>query len=85
MIIAVIFFVMTMVPTVAITELGIRTSVALFLVGVFYGNPLQLPDHINLGIIAASTTLWMINLAIPALSGTVFVFNLKFFRKAKNE
>ena len=85
MIIAVIFFVMTMIPTVAITELGIRGSVSLFLIGLYFGNPLELPSSLSLGIIAASTTLWIINLAIPALVGAIFVFNLKFFRKARDE
>lgn len=84
-IIAVIFFVMTMIPTIAITELGIRSSVALFLIGVYYGNPLDMPMNMNTGIVAASTALWIINLAIPALIGAVFVFNLKFFRKSANE
>ena len=76
---------MTMIPTIAITELGIRGSVALFLIGIYFGNPLDMPDHINLGIVAASTALWIINLALPALTGTIFVFNLKFFRKGVDE
>ena len=84
-IIAVIFFVMTMIPTVAITELGIRGSVSLFLIGVYFGNPLDMPASINLGIIAASTALWIINLVLPALIGAILVFNLKFFRKSANE
>ncbi len=81
-IIAVIFFVMTMIPTVAITELGIRGSVSLFLVGIYFGNPLHMPPETNLGIVAASTALWIINLALPAMIGAVFVFKLKFFRKS---
>lgn len=84
-IIAVIFFVMTMIPTIALTELGIRGSVALFLIGVYYGSPLEMPDGLSLGIVAASTCLWIINLAIPALGGGAFVFNLKFFRKGQDE
>lgn len=80
-IISVIFFVITMIPTIAITELGIRGSVSLFLIGIYYGNPIDIPESINLGIIAASTALWIINLALPALTGAIFVFNLKFFRK----
>lgn len=85
MIIAVIFFVMTMIPTIAITELGIRGSVALFLIGIYFGNPMELPPETNLAIVTASTALWIINLAIPALTGTIFVFNLKFFRRSTNE
>lgn len=84
-IIAVIFFVMTIIPTIAITELGIRGSVALFLIGMYYGGPEFIPDAAALGIVAASTSLWLINLAFPALIGAVFAFSLKFFRKIANE
>jgi uncharacterized membrane protein YbhN (UPF0104 family) len=84
-IIAVIFFVMTIIPTVAITELGIRGSVSLFLIGMYFGGPEMTPESVNLGIVAASTALWIINLALPALIGAVFVFSLKFFRKINHE
>jgi uncharacterized membrane protein YbhN (UPF0104 family) len=84
-IIAVIFFVMTMIPTIAITELGIRGSVSLFLIGVYFGNPMEMSASLSFGIVAASTALWIINLAIPALIGAILVFNLKFFRKTANE
>ena len=84
-IIAVIFFVITMIPTIAITELGIRGSVSLFLIGMYFGNPLDMPASVKLGIVAASTALWIINLALPALIGAILVFNLKFFRKTTNE
>ena len=82
-IIAVTFFVMTIIPTIAITELGIRGSVSLFLIGIYFGGPESVPQSITLGIIAASTSLWIINLTIPALIGAIFVLNLKFFRKPK--
>jgi len=84
-IISVIFFVITMVPTIAITELGVRGSVSLFLIGIYYGTPLDMAESIKLGIIAASTALWIINLVIPALTGAGFVLNLKFFRKVRDE
>lgn len=81
-IIAVIFFVMTMIPTIAITELGIRGSVSLFLLGIYFGHPMHMAPEVNLGIVAATSSLWIINLALPALTGAIFVFNLKFFRKS---
>jgi uncharacterized membrane protein YbhN (UPF0104 family) len=84
-IIGVIFFAITLIPTVAIAELGIRGSVSLFLIGVYYGNPADMPDGIAMGVVAASTSLWLINLAIPALVGAIFAFNLKFFRRLSNE
>jgi uncharacterized membrane protein YbhN (UPF0104 family) len=85
MIIAVVFFVMTIIPTIAITELGIRGSVSLFLIGMYYGGPELIPNAAALGIVAASTSLWLINLAFPALMGGIFAFSLKFFRKTADE
>jgi len=83
--IGVIFFAITMIPTVAITELGIRGSVSLFIIGVYYGSPFEMPADMVMGIVAASTSLWLINLAIPALVGAIFVFSLKFFRRSADE
>jgi hypothetical protein len=33
------------------------------------------------GIILAGSLLWIINLVIPAILGTLFISRLKFFRK----
>ena len=84
-IIGVIFFAITLIPTVAIAELGIRGSVSLFLVGVYFGEPENMSDGMAMGVVAASTSLWLINLAIPALAGAVFAYNLKFFRRSSDE
>lgn len=80
-IISIIFFIVTMIPTIAITELGIRGSVSLFFLGIYFSGHGMVTEELNIGIVAASSTLWLINLAVPALIGGVFVFNLKFFRK----
>ncbi|MCK4568654.1 MAG: flippase-like domain-containing protein [Bacteroidales bacterium] len=84
-IVGVIFFTITIIPTIAITELGIRGSVSLFIIGVYYGSPFEMPASMVTGIVAASTSLWLINLVIPALIGAIFVFNLKFFRRSADE
>lgn len=81
LIISIIFLVMTALPTITLAELGIRGSVTLYFFGLYlekHGLPI---DQSNIGIILASSAIWIINLAIPALLGTIFVFNLKFFRK----
>jgi uncharacterized membrane protein YbhN (UPF0104 family) len=79
---SVIFIVITVVPTVALTELGIRDSAAIYFFTVYFSGSGILDDNISVGVLLASTMLWVINLAIPAIIGTVFVFRLKFFRKA---
>ena len=80
-IISMVYFVITVIPTVALTELGIRGSVSIYFLGLYFDKFQTLNDAVKLGIVSASTGLWLINLAIPALMGTIFVFRLKFFRK----
>jgi hypothetical protein len=79
--ISLVFFVLSIVPTVTLTELGIRDSAAVYFFGIGLAHTTRMPDAILLGIISASTLLWIINLAFPAIIGTLFVFRLKFFRK----
>ena len=79
--ISLIFFIITVFPTFALTELGIRDTAALYFFGLYFGTMKLMSDDIALGIFAASTLLWIVNLAIPAVIGTIFVFRLKFFRK----
>jgi uncharacterized membrane protein YbhN (UPF0104 family) len=69
---ALTFFTMSIIPTIAITELFARGSVAI----LFYG---LLSDNL-IGITMAASSLWAINLVLPAIIGVFFVFNLKFFR-----
>ena len=83
MIISMIFFVMTAIPTVTLAELGIRGSVALQLIGLYFERLGTLTDKIEIGILSATSTLWLVNLAIPALLGTLFVYRLTFFRKKR--
>jgi len=80
-ILSMVYFIITVIPTVALTELGIRGSVSIYFLGMYFDKFQVLTNQIKLGIVAASSTLWLINLALPALIGTFFVFRLKFFKK----
>ena len=66
-------FVISVIPTIAITEIGVRGSVDLFLFGLVSAN--------TVGILSATFVMWIINLFLPAIIGTAFIFTLKFFRK----
>lgn len=63
------YLVSSVIPSFALTELGIRGSSALFFMGLFSAN--------TYGIISATALLWIINLAIPALIGAVFFAKTK--------
>lgn len=63
------------IPTFALAEFGIRSVVALQFIGMLSTN--------GFGIVTSSFLLYIINVAIPAILGAVFVFNFKFFRNKK--
>jgi uncharacterized membrane protein YbhN (UPF0104 family) len=73
MLIAIVFFIIAAVPTFAFTEIVVRGAVA---VSVF--SLIQVDTFI---IVSASLLLWIINLALPALIGSVYVWKLNFFRQ----
>lgn len=65
--IAVIYLVMTLMPLSALWEMGVRGSVALFVFS-FYPNGAG-NELLHFSVIAATTTLWIVNLGMPALAG----------------
>jgi hypothetical protein len=79
--VAVMFLVITVIPTIALAELGIRGSISIYLIGLFFEKYNIFTEQIDIGIFSASSALWLINIIIPAIAGTFFVFKLKFFRK----
>lgn len=70
--ISVIFLVLAVVPTIALAEVGIRGKVSMEVFGLYSIN--------NIGIIAASFGIWAINLAIPALIGSLLILRIKIFK-----
>jgi hypothetical protein len=80
-IISLIFFVLSIIPTVTLTELGVRDSAAVYFFGIYFTQAGTMQNSVLIGILSAASLLWVINLAVPAVLGTLFVFRLKFFRK----
>lgn len=81
MLIGLVYLLMTFIPTIALTELGVRGSVSLYIFSLFL-TPLGLwSERAGLGVASATTLLWLINLAFPALLGVFFTYSLRFFRK----
>ena len=75
--IATIYLLQTSIPLPPIMGLLARGEVALKIWGLFTQN--------DLSILAATFTLWVINLIIPAFIGLVFIFKANFFKAKKNE
>ncbi|PJA08504.1 MAG: hypothetical protein COX70_03500 [Flavobacteriales bacterium CG_4_10_14_0_2_um_filter_32_8] len=66
MLIPVCFMFASFIPTLLISEIGVRGAVAVFVFGTI--------SNLEIQIIMASILLWLINIALPALIG---IFNLK--------
>lgn len=56
-----LFLALALIPGVAFAELGVRGQLSLWIVGAFSAN--------SLGIVLSATTIWFINLTLPALAG----------------
>jgi hypothetical protein len=80
MVIPVIYLMLAAIPTVALTELGVRGSVSVFLFGLLAGSN-GLDASATLAVVSASTLIWLINIAVPSLAGVFVIFRLKFFRR----
>jgi hypothetical protein len=80
LVIPVIYLVLAAIPTVALTELGVRGSVSVFLFGLVAGSGV-LDAEASLAVVSASTLIWLLNIAVPSLAGVLVIFRLKFFRR----
>lgn len=70
--IGVMFLILGVVPTIAMAELGIRGKISLLLLGLVSTN--------SIGIIATVGCIWLINLLLPAIAGTLFILGIRIFR-----
>lgn len=72
-VIGVMFLVLAIIPTIALAELGLRGKVSLQVIGLLSAN--------QVGIIATAAGIWLINLVIPALAGSIFILGIRLFKK----
>jgi hypothetical protein len=71
--VSVLFLLLAMVPTIALLELGMRWEYSLVLFRIYSDNVV--------GIYAAATGIWLINLVLPALAGSLFILGVRIFRE----
>ena len=67
-----LFLVLALIPTITIAELGVRGEASIQLFGLLSSN--------TVGIAATAASIWVVNLIIPALAGSIFVIGIKIFR-----
>jgi uncharacterized membrane protein YbhN (UPF0104 family) len=71
--IAIIFLITSVVPTFALTEIATRGATAVYIFSCISND--------TNAIVTASLVVWLINLALPALIGSAFIWQLKFFKQ----
>jgi len=71
--IALVFFIMAITPTIALFELALKVSFTQEIFKIFTIN--------TLGVVFVTTTIWFINLVIPATIGSLLILGIKFFKK----
>jgi len=67
--ISIIYLVLAVIPTFALSEIGVRSSVALYYLGNIISNPVA--------ITLATLSIWIINVAIPSVAGSVFFLSVR--------
>ncbi len=73
LLIAVFYLVMAIAPTAGFIELPVRAMASVQIFGLYSTN--------MLGIQAAAMAIWMINLVVPALIGSVLIFGIKILKE----
>ena len=71
MLVPILFFVQSTLPSLDLLDIGIRSVTALF----FFK---YITDQ-NTAVVACIASIWLINIIIPAILGSYFVFKLNFF------
>ncbi len=69
--ISVLYLILALIPTVTLLELGVRGKISIMLLQGFSAN--------TIGIYAGGMAIWLINLIIPALAGSMLTARLKVF------
>ncbi|RYG06952.1 MAG: hypothetical protein EOO07_28300 [Chitinophagaceae bacterium] len=77
MLVPVLFFVQSTLPSLDLLDIGIRSVTALF----FF----KYVTNQNTAVVACIASIWLINIIIPAILGSYFVFKLNFFGNTRRD
>jgi len=71
MMVCILFFIQSALPSLDLFDIGIRSVTALFFFKYLTTQ--------NTAVVACIASIWLINIIIPAILGSYFVFKLNFF------
>ena len=67
------YLMMVMAPTIGFTELPVRATASVAILGLYSSN--------ILGMQAATFGIWLINLVVPAIIGSIFILGIKIMKE----
>jgi Lysylphosphatidylglycerol synthase TM region len=70
--VSVLFLLLATIPTIALLELGLRWEYSIVLFSLFSSN--------IVGMYAAATGIWLINLVMPAMAGSLFLLGIRIYK-----
>jgi hypothetical protein len=70
---ALFFWLLAVIPSFALTELGVRGAVSLYVFHHFSTN--------TVGLLAATGCLWFMNLIIPSVAGSILIWRMKWVKE----
>lgn len=71
--VCVFLLILAIVPTIALTEMGLRGQISIQLIGMLSPN--------TAGIVFTAAAIWFINRVFPALAGSLFMLGVKIFKR----
>jgi hypothetical protein len=71
MMVCILFFVQSTLPSLDLFDIGVRSVTASYFFSFVTGH--------DVAVIACTASIWLINIIIPAILGSYFVFKLNFF------
>ncbi len=76
-VIPLIFLFTSVIPSFVIADIGIRGSVSIYFIETIFGNQ----PKMVVSAFSSSLVLWLINIIIPAIIGSIGIFMLKLTKK----
>ncbi|TZF86060.1 hypothetical protein FW774_03080 (plasmid) [Pedobacter sp. BS3] len=76
MMILILFFIQSALPSLDLLDVGVRSMTATYFFSYITNQ--------DIAIMAAAACIWLVNLIIPAILGSVFVLKLNFFGTNRN-
>lgn len=76
MMIFILFFIQSALPSLDLLDVGVRTMTATYFFSFITAQ--------EVAVMASTACIWLVNLIIPAILGSVFVFKLNFFGSTRN-